>query len=173
MVDTPSHLMLDTAGVAVLIAVAGAAPGIGKSTLCTALAGWLSGLGLRVDHFREDEVLTREEFSSVAAEFEARGAVQLPTLLNGVAAFVLSIQAGGDDVVIADSLVPFIPSLLAWGHSEDAMTRFLHDLTCLLKPVAPIVVSSTATHSPLCPGPPTARGRAGWAGSSTSSPAIR
>lgn len=132
--------MPDTAGVAVLIAVAGAAPGIGKSTLCRALAGWLSGLGLRVDHFREDEVLTRDEFAAGAAEFEAGGVVQLPTLLDAVAGFVSSILASGDDVVITDSLIPFVPSLLAWGHGEDVMTRFLHDLSCLLEPVAPIVV---------------------------------
>src|SRR5215203_5941645 len=110
--------MPDTAGVAVLIAVAGAAPGIGKSTLCMAMAAWLSGRGLRVDHFREDEVLTRDEFASVAAEFEGHRAVQLPTLLNAVARFVLSIQDSEDDVVITDSLIPFIPSLLAWGHGH-------------------------------------------------------
>ena len=132
--------MPDTAGMVVLIAVAGAAPGIGKSTLCTAVTGWLSGLGLRVDHFREHEVLTRDEFASVAAEFEARGVVQLSTLLSAVADFVSSIQASGDEVVITDSLIPFVPSLLAWGHDEEAMTRFLHDLSGLLEPVAPIVV---------------------------------
>jgi len=132
--------MPDTAGVAVLIAVAGAAPGIGKSTLCTALTGWLSDVGLRVDHFREEEVLTRGEFASVAAEFESRGVVQLPTLLDAVAGFVSSIQSSGDDVVITDSLIPFVPSLLAWGHGEDAITRFLHDLSCQLEPVTPILV---------------------------------
>jgi thymidylate kinase len=126
--------------VAVLVAVVGASPGIGKSTLCTALAGWLSGAGLRVDHFREEEILTRAAFTAVAAEFTSTGVVQLPTLLDAVADFVSSIEASGDDVVIADSLIPFMPSLLAWGHDEETIAGFLGDLSGLLAPVTPIVV---------------------------------
>ena len=51
---------------------------MGKSTLCTGLAAALPG---QVDHFREEEVLTRPAFSAVAAEFRT-GPVSLPTFLS-------------------------------------------------------------------------------------------
>lgn len=57
------------------IAVAGSCPGIGKSTLCTALVCWLSDAGLRVDHFEEEHVLTRPQFAQVATEFTDTGVV--------------------------------------------------------------------------------------------------
>jgi thymidylate kinase len=112
--------------------VLGTAPGIGKSTLCAALARWLPARGRSVDHFREEEILTRREFAAVATEFRAGGPVRLETLLAAVADFVSSAEA---DVVIADSLVPFVPSLRAWGYPEETIARFLDDLAAVLTPV--------------------------------------
>jgi thymidylate kinase len=122
------------------VAVAGAAPGVGKSTLATALAGWLSAQGLAVDHFREEEILSRPEFAAVAAEFRAGGGVALATLRAAVAGYVTSIRAARTDVVVADALLPFVPSLLAWGHSEAAIADFLADLAGVLEPVTPILL---------------------------------
>jgi hypothetical protein len=101
----------------VLVSVWGAAPGFGKSTLCAGLSPSLSGAGPRVDHFREEEILSRSEFAAVAQEFGATGAVTLGTLVAATARFVESVRAR-DDVVIADALVPFVPTLLAMGHDE-------------------------------------------------------
>lgn len=52
-----------------LISVIGNSPGVGKSTLCRALAEWLTGLGASVDHFEEPDILTRPAFRPVAEEF--------------------------------------------------------------------------------------------------------
>jgi nucleoside-triphosphatase THEP1 len=52
--------------VTVLVTVWGSSPGIGKSTLCAGLSEWLSGAGLRVDLFREEEILTRPQYAEVA-----------------------------------------------------------------------------------------------------------
>jgi thymidylate kinase len=125
---------------AVLITVWGASPGVGKSTLCAGLSQWLADAGLRVDHFREEEILTRPQFAAVAEDFKATGAVELGTLIAATAQFVESVLASGDDVVIADALVPFVPSLLAMGNDEQMIDAFMADLTEVLAPVRPVMV---------------------------------
>jgi len=124
----------------VLIAVWGIAPGIGKSTLCDRLARWLADAGLCVDHFREEEIFTRPQFAAVAAEFTRDGTVSLDALLATTAEFVSSVLARGDDVVIADALVPFVPTLLAMGHDEKAIAAFVTNLTDVLAPVNPVMI---------------------------------
>ncbi|MFG2952828.1 hypothetical protein ACGF5O_03720 [Streptomyces sp. NPDC048291] len=124
----------------VLISVWGAAPGVGKSTLCGGLARRLADAGLRVDHFREEEVLTRPQFAAVAEAFRTTGAVGPETLIAATGEFVASVLASGGDVVIADALVPFVPTLLAMGHDEATIDAFLTDLTEVLAPVSPVMV---------------------------------
>ncbi len=110
--------------VTMLIAVWGVAPGVGKSTLCAALAGWLAGTGLRVDHFAEEEILTRPEFVEVAAYFGATGRVEPAMLLAAASGLARSALAGGFDVVVADAVVPFVPSLLSMGCSDQAVSAW-------------------------------------------------
>ncbi|MFI6459654.1 hypothetical protein [Streptomyces sp. NPDC050538] len=124
----------------VLVSVWGAAPGVGKSTLCAGLSRSLAGAGLRVDHFREEEILSRPQFGAVAEEFGATGAVGPETLVAATQRFVESVPARGDDVVVADALVPFVPTLLAMGHDDEAIDAFMADLTRVLAPVRPVVV---------------------------------
>lgn len=124
----------------VLITVWGASPGVGKSTLCAGLAQWLAATGLQVDRFREEEILTRPQFAAVAEEFKATGAVALETLIAATAKFIDAIAASGDDVVIADALMPFVPTLLAMGHGEETIDAFLTDLTEVLARVRPVMV---------------------------------
>ncbi|WP_372348377.1 hypothetical protein [Streptomyces sp. KL116D] len=124
----------------VLITVWGASPGVGKSTLCAGLSRWLADEGLRVDHFREEEILSRPQFAAVAEEFKATGTVALGTLIAGTAKFVDAVLANGDDVVVADALMPFVPTLLAMGHEEAAVDGFMTDLTAVLAPVRLVMV---------------------------------
>lgn len=84
--------------------------------------------------------MTRPQFAAVASEFRAAGTVELDTLLAATAQFVEAILASGDDVVIADALVPFVPSLLAWGHSSQAIDAFTDSLAQVLAPVGPVLV---------------------------------
>ena len=77
----------------VLIAVWGVSPGVGKSTLCAGLSRWLTDAGLRVDHFREEEILTRPQFAAVAEAFKTTGTVGLRTLITASAEFVDSVLA--------------------------------------------------------------------------------
>jgi thymidylate kinase len=137
---TKARLVTKLHFVAVLIAVWGASPGVGKSTLCAGLSAQLTAAGLRVDHFREEEILTRPQFAAVAEEFRATGTVELKTLLTATAQFVEAILAREDDVVIADALVPFVPSLLAWGHSHEGIAAFAADLAGVLAPVSLVLV---------------------------------
>ncbi|WP_328835301.1 hypothetical protein [Streptomyces europaeiscabiei] len=124
----------------VLISVWGASPGVGKSTLCAGLVRWLADAGLQVDHFPEEEILTRPQFTAVAQSFKTTGAVDLATLIAATAEFVASVLASGDDVVIADALVPYVPTLLAMGHEEETIGAFMADLTEVLAPVSPVMV---------------------------------
>ncbi|HEV7653903.1 MAG TPA: hypothetical protein VGP36_04080 [Mycobacteriales bacterium] len=113
----------------VFIAVLGAAPGVGKSTLCSGLAAALPG---RVDHFREEEILTRPAYAEVAAEFRAGGEVRPSTLLAATSAFVGRCDG---DFVVTDALFPYLPSLRAWGHSPAALGSFLAALAEIVRPV--------------------------------------
>lgn len=124
----------------VLIAVWGASPGIGKSTLCAGLARWLAGTGLRADHFREEEILTRPQYAAVAEEFQATGTIEPATLLAATSRFAESILARSIDVAIADALVPFIPSLLAMGHSDQAIDDFMSSLDKILALLRPVMI---------------------------------
>jgi hypothetical protein len=122
----------------VLIAVWGVSPGIGKSTLCDRLSGRLAGAGRTVDHFAEDEIRTRTSYADVAAEFAANGTVALDTLLDATRRYVTSLA--GIDVAVTDALMPYVPTLLAMGHSDEAIGSFAADLRDVLAPVRPVLV---------------------------------
>ncbi|WP_406138738.1 hypothetical protein [Streptomyces sp. NBC_01089] len=124
----------------VLITVWGASPGVGKSTLCAGLSQRLAETGLRVDHFREEDILTRPQFAAVAQEFKTTGTVAPRTLIAATAKFVDEAVASSDDVVIADALMPFVPTLLAMGHNEETIAVFMTDLTEALAPVRPVML---------------------------------
>lgn len=110
------------------IAVAGSCPGIGKSTLCTSLANWLADAGLRVDHFEEEHVLSRPQFAKVAAEFTGTGVVDSGSFVDATVRYLADAAAAGVEVVVADALVPYVPSLLAFGHTEQSINTVLDDL---------------------------------------------
>ena len=119
----------------VIIAVWGASPGIGKSTLCEGLATVLSG---RVDHFREEEILTRPAYAAVAAEFEATGRIALETLRDATVQFVAG--CAGYDAIVADALLPYVPSLLAQGHTEAEIDEFVDSLAGITAEVRTVVL---------------------------------
>ena len=120
-----------------LIAVFGASPGIGKTTLTRRLAADAPP-GARVERFDEEDILSRPEFATVAAQLSATGEVDLDALLDASARFVTSAQ--NYDLVVTDTLFPFVPSLLAWGHDEATIRSFLAQLDAILRPLHPIVV---------------------------------
>lgn len=97
-------------------------------------------------------MLTRREFADVAGEFTATGVVDLETVLEAMPGYVASIRAAGVDVAVTGSLVPFVPSLMAWGHDEQVMTGFLDELAGLLRPVHPVIVYLDGIPGPLWPG---------------------
>jgi hypothetical protein len=124
-------------GMTQLIAVFGASPGIGKSTLSRRIATDAPA-GARVDRFDEENILSRPEFESVAAQFQATGVVSLDVVLDASARFVASPLTY--DIVVTDTLFPFVPSLLAWGHDEGTIQSFLAQLHTILQPLHPVVV---------------------------------
>lgn len=117
---------------AVFVAVHGAAPGVGKSTLCARLVQRFAADGRTVDHIREEEIRTRPAYAAVAAEFATDGVVRPQTLLAATARYVEESTA---DVVVTDALFPYLPSLRAWGHPPERIARFLDELAAIVTPV--------------------------------------
>ncbi|HVX45450.1 MAG TPA: hypothetical protein VHC49_16275 [Mycobacteriales bacterium] len=117
-----------------LIGVIGSAPGIGKSTLCHALVEGRT----EVDHFREEEIVQRPEFAALAEEFRASGTVATATILDCMREFAESCEKY--DVIVADSLLPFTPSLVAWGRSEPEIETFMHRLAGILADHTVVIV---------------------------------
>jgi hypothetical protein len=110
------------------IAVIGAAPAVGKTTVVHGIVDWLRGQGRKVDLVEEDELLTRTEFAPVARELAATAHVHPQTLLDAATA-VLDSNAGDDGTVIVwDDLLPFIGVLLGWRYDGSAIAEFLDDL---------------------------------------------
>ncbi|WP_336047668.1 hypothetical protein [Streptomyces sp. CA2R101] len=138
-----------------LIAVIGNSPGVGKSTLCRHLAAWLKDTGATVDHFPEADILTRPAFRPVAEEFaDGNNSVRPETLIESTRAYLAESRAAGIDVLVTDALLPFIPSLVAWGHDEPSITQVLHELTTAVEPTQVTVIylyddPSTALHRAL------------------------
>lgn len=72
-----------------LISVIGSSPGVGKSTLCRAVADWPAGLGASVDNFEEADILGRPAFRPVAEEFAGgAGDVRPGTLIECTRSYV-------------------------------------------------------------------------------------
>ncbi|MGW7521511.1 hypothetical protein ACWGJ2_38690 [Streptomyces sp. NPDC054796] len=124
-----------------LISVIGNSPGVGKSTLCVAVADWLAGTGASVDHFEEADILTRPAFRPVAEEFaDGTSGVRPETLVASTRAYVAESLAASRDYLVTDALLPFVPSLVAWGHDEAALARVVDELTRAVEPVRVTVV---------------------------------
>ncbi|MCX4903037.1 hypothetical protein [Streptomyces sp. NBC_00878] len=124
-----------------LVSVIGSSPGVGKSTLCRALADWLAGLGASVDHFEEADILARPAFRPVAEEFaDGTSDVRPETLVESTRAYVEESLAAGRDYLVTDALLPFVPSLVAWGHDESTLVRVVKELTRAVLPAEVTVV---------------------------------
>jgi hypothetical protein len=124
-----------------LISVVGSSPGVGKSTLCDELARWIGESGAVVDHFREADILTRAAFRAVAGEFaDGSGSVRPGTLVDATRIYAEQTRADGVDVVVADALLPYIPSLVAWGHDETAIAQVVRDVSEAVEPTRVTVV---------------------------------
>lgn len=104
----------------------GAAPGVGKSTVCASLAASLVSDGLRVEHFREEDLFNRTPFAEFAAEFSADGTIDMTKLVDATVAYLDDVDA---DVVVMDALIPYMPTLLALGYDEPAIDAVIDGLT--------------------------------------------
>lgn len=82
-----------------------------------------------MDHFREEEILSRAAFAEVARQFRDTGQVDPAALLAATTRYVESLDAQGVQVAVLDALLPFIPSLLAWGYDDAAGGEFVADLS--------------------------------------------
>ncbi|HEY1176415.1 MAG TPA: hypothetical protein VGF17_09680, partial [Phytomonospora sp.] len=97
--------------------------------------------GPEAEHFEEEHVLTHRAFRPVAEEFaDGTGAVRPATLLACTRDYIARAVAAQRKYLITDALIPYIPSLVAWGHDEDALTGFVDDLARVAEPVDVTVI---------------------------------
>ena len=89
----------------------------------------------------EAEILSRPSFRAVAEEFaEGRGSVRPRTLIDAARAYAAENREAGVDVLVTDALIPFVPSLVAWGHDERAIAGIVSDLEDAVAPTRVTVV---------------------------------
>ena len=117
----------------VLIAVTGDGPGLGKSTLVRLLHGALSSR-FEVELFREEDILTDPSFDTVMAEFRRTGEASIDALISGASRFSQSVRTRRPVVVVLDSLLPYLPSLFAWGLTDTEIADFFATLASALEP---------------------------------------
>jgi len=131
--DTAIHFHLrwprdETGAVSVhrpsVVFVTGATPGVGKTTLSRRLAAAAATPGRVVALFAEADIVEREEFVEVIASFRATGMVSTGELLTATRRYVQTCLVGDIDLVVQDMLLPFLPSLLAWGLNDREISIF-------------------------------------------------
>jgi thymidylate kinase len=123
-----------------VVAVNGVAPGVGKSRLCTTLAAHLTGAGWHVALFPEEYVLQHPAFAEVAAQFTTTGIIDPDVLVEASVTYLAHTADAGADVVVLDSLIPYVPSLLAFGYDEDAIDLLVAGLTARIAGTAVLAV---------------------------------
>jgi len=87
--------------------------------LAASLAAAIDAGGRRVELFREEDIRRHPAFAAVVREFGAADEVRLGTLVAAAAEYVRSARRARADVFVLDALFPYLPSLLAWGYSDD------------------------------------------------------
>lgn len=112
-----------------VVLVTGAVPGLGKSTLCSAVSAVISGRGIEVDLFVEEDIRRRGEFAAVFDTVRAGGVPNLNELLEAASAYAETCILSEAQVFVQDMLFPFLPSLLAWGYDDDEIKAFLVGLS--------------------------------------------
>jgi hypothetical protein len=108
--------------------VTGAVPGLGKTTLCRKLVNLLNAPSRLAVLFAEHDILVRREFSRVIEAWKTGDPVPTEVLLDAAERYVATCLADDAEVFVQDMLFPFLPSLLAWGYSDEAIRKFCGDL---------------------------------------------
>ena len=107
-----------------IVSMTGATPGLGKTSVSDASRPRSKPRGQTVELFAEDDILERQEFADVVANFRSPGVASIDQLLDASNRYVKSALASDTDVFVPDTLFPFLPSLLAWEHSDDEIRSF-------------------------------------------------
>ena len=115
-----------------LVLINGAVPGLGKSTLAQGLTERLREFGRDVELFPEQEILDRPEFAAVILEWRTTNRAAFGTLLAATSEYLGWCRHRAADVYVLDSLLPFLPSLLAWGRSDSEVAEFFRQLARLM-----------------------------------------
>ena len=102
----------------VFVMVTGAAPGLGKSTMARCLGGRLEAGGREVVTLLESVIAERDEFADVMSSFRSTGTATGAALVEATRRLAATFRER-DAIVVQDMLLPYLPSLFAWGFSDE------------------------------------------------------
>ncbi|WP_091521866.1 hypothetical protein [Microlunatus soli] len=108
--------------------------------------------------------MTHPDYRTVAAEFGDSAQVAPGTLIDAFARYAGRCIDNGRDLVITDALIPHIPSLLAWGHSESEIASVITELEKVSGDLTVIIIMLTSDPAVTLPRA-IAREADGWADS--------
>jgi hypothetical protein len=98
--------------------VTGAAPGLGKSTMARCLGDRIDLKEREVVVFPEELIAERHEFADVMSSFRSRGTASGAELVEATRRLAATYREGPPAIVVQDMLLPYLPSLFAWGFSD-------------------------------------------------------
>ena len=116
-----------------IIMVTGAVPGLGKSSLCKTLTEVLRADGYLAERFDEEDILTSAAFREIIVSFRNEGRVAAEVLLRGAVNYAEAVNGRQGQIFVQDMLFPYLPSLLAWGYSDEEIAVFLSELGYALR----------------------------------------
>lgn len=71
----------------------------------------------------------------MAEEFaDGAGSVRPRTLVDALRRYVEQARRDGVDVLVTDAMIPFVPSLVAWGHDEAAIAAVIEEVAEAVAP---------------------------------------
>ena len=106
-----------------IVMVTGGAPGVGKSSLVR----WITQRLPAASAFDEAEILSRPEFAEIVTVWAGGGIPSLPSLTAAASAYLDRCRSEDAPVFVQDALLPYLPSLYAWGYEDEQIrTWFGH-----------------------------------------------
>ena len=108
--------------------ITGASPGLGKSTLARRLGESSHAADREVVVFLEAMIGDRVEFANVMATFRSTGAATRAELVEATRRFADTYR-DRPVMVVQDMLLPYLPSLLAWGYADVEIVELFSEIT--------------------------------------------
>lgn len=107
-----------------MVMVTGGAPGVGKSSLVGYLAERIDDASV----FAEEEILTADEFAELIGIWRHGAVPSIEVLDRAATAHLDRCRTENASTFIQDALLPYLPSLYAWGYDDETIAGWFDQL---------------------------------------------